>query len=161
MGCPRSDAWLVRWIKNYANIHCNRWIHCFEGVTAILFCVGLSEYDQKLIEDESTGRSQESLQLFGEICNSRWFDETAIILFLNKDDLFREKLLKTPITVGYPEYKGDNNYAEASQCILFVVIFFFPFYLPRTPDNAQNGVCVRVFACSRVACRTPRVSLRR
>jgi guanine nucleotide-binding protein G(i) subunit alpha len=94
-----------------------KWIHCFEGVTAILFCVGLSEYDQKLIEDETTGRSEESLQLFGEICNSRWFDETAIILFLNKDDLFREKLLRTPITVGYPGYTGDNNYAEASQYI--------------------------------------------
>jgi len=94
-----------------------KWIHCFEGVTAILFCVGLSEYDQKLVEDESTGRSEESLQLFGEICNSRWFDETAIILFLNKDDLFREKLLRTPITIGYPSYEGGNNYAEASQYI--------------------------------------------
>lgn len=68
-----------------------KWIHCFEGVTAILFCVALSEYDQKLIEDDTTSRSQESLQLFGEICNSKWFDDTAIILFLNKDDLFREK----------------------------------------------------------------------
>eukprot|EP00026_Physarum_polycephalum_P009084 Phypoly_transcript_09195.p1 GENE.Phypoly_transcript_09195~~Phypoly_transcript_09195.p1 ORF type:complete len:353 (+),score=59.57 Phypoly_transcript_09195:269-1327(+) len=94
-----------------------KWIHCFEGVTAILFCVGLSEYDQKLIEDEATGRSEESLQLFGEICNSRWFDETAIILFLNKDDLFREKIQKTPITVGYPGYEGPNDYLEAREYI--------------------------------------------
>jgi len=79
--------------------------------------VGLSEYDQRLIEDDTTGRSQESLQLFGEICNSRWFDETAIILFLNKDDLFREKIQKVPIKVGYPDYKGDNSYDNASTYI--------------------------------------------
>lgn len=91
-----------------------KWIHCFEGVTAILFCVGLSEYDQKLLEDDSVGRSFESLQLFGEICNSRWFDDTAIILFLNKDDLFRQKLKKVPINAGYPDYKGDNSYEDAS-----------------------------------------------
>jgi len=27
-----------------------KWIHCFEGVTAILFLVSLSGYDQSLIE---------------------------------------------------------------------------------------------------------------
>ena len=30
-----------------------KWIHCFEGVTAILFCVALSEYDLVLREDET------------------------------------------------------------------------------------------------------------
>jgi guanine nucleotide-binding protein G(i) subunit alpha len=29
-----------------------KWIHCFDGVSSILFCVALSEYDQVLIEDE-------------------------------------------------------------------------------------------------------------
>ena len=33
-----------------------KWIHCFEGVTAILFCVSMSEYDQLLHEDEETVR---------------------------------------------------------------------------------------------------------
>lgn len=28
-----------------------KWIHCFEGVTAIIFTVALSEYDLKLAED--------------------------------------------------------------------------------------------------------------
>ncbi len=31
-----------------------KWIHCFEDVTAIIFCVAMSEYDQVLHEDEST-----------------------------------------------------------------------------------------------------------
>ena len=29
-----------------------KWIHCFEGVTAIVFCVSLSAYDLVLAEDE-------------------------------------------------------------------------------------------------------------
>ncbi|KFP47936.1 Guanine nucleotide-binding protein G(z) subunit alpha, partial [Phaethon lepturus] len=31
-----------------------KWIHCFEGVTAIIFCVELSGYDLKLYEDNQT-----------------------------------------------------------------------------------------------------------
>lgn len=29
-----------------------KWIHCFEGVTAIIFCVAMSAYDLVLAEDE-------------------------------------------------------------------------------------------------------------
>ncbi|KAI9437440.1 heterotrimeric G protein alpha subunit B [Lactarius indigo] len=57
-----------------------KWIHCFENVTALVFLVSLSEYDQMLYEDESV----EALTLFDSICNSRWFVKTSIILFLNK-----------------------------------------------------------------------------
>lgn len=34
-----------------------KWIHCFEGVTAIIFCVALSDYDLVLAEDEEMVRS--------------------------------------------------------------------------------------------------------
>lgn len=37
-----------------------KWIHCFEGVTAIIFCVALSAYDLVLAEDEEMVRTQES-----------------------------------------------------------------------------------------------------
>lgn len=33
-----------------------KWIHCFENVTAVIFVVGLSEFDQVLYEDEKTNR---------------------------------------------------------------------------------------------------------
>jgi guanine nucleotide-binding protein G(o) subunit alpha len=75
-----------------------KWIHCFEDVTAIIFIVGLSEYDQVLVEDETTNRMHETLRLFESICNNKWFVNTSIILFLNKKDLFEEKILRSSLT---------------------------------------------------------------
>ena len=40
-----------------------KWIHCFEDITAVLYCVGMSEYDQVLYEDNVTNRIHESLKL--------------------------------------------------------------------------------------------------
>ena len=51
---------------------------------------------------------QESLRLFDSICNNKWFTETSIILFLNKKDLFEEKIKKSPLTVCFQEYTGKS-----------------------------------------------------
>jgi len=53
---------------------------------------------------------QESLKLFDSICNNKWFTDTSIILFLNKKDLFEEKIKKSPLTFCFPEYSGINFY---------------------------------------------------
>ena len=31
-----------------------KWLHCFQDVHAVIFCVALSEYDQVLLEDSNT-----------------------------------------------------------------------------------------------------------
>ena len=51
---------------------------------------------------------QESLKLFDSICNNKWFTDTSIILFLNKKDLFEEKIKKSPLTICFPEYTGTK-----------------------------------------------------
>mmetsp|Transcript_13186 Transcript_13186/g.17183 ORF Transcript_13186/g.17183 Transcript_13186/m.17183 type:complete len:376 (+) Transcript_13186:363-1490(+) len=76
-----------------------KWIHCFENVTAIIFVAAINEYNQVLYEDNTTSRMEEAINLFDEICNSKWFKNTAMILFLNKKDLFREKLGEFPFRV--------------------------------------------------------------
>uniref|UniRef100_A0A8C4NLT2 Guanine nucleotide-binding protein G(o) subunit alpha n=1 Tax=Eptatretus burgeri TaxID=7764 RepID=A0A8C4NLT2_EPTBU len=91
-----------------------KWIHCFEDVTAIIFCVALSGYDQVLHEDETTNRMHESLMLFDSICNNKFFIDTSIILFLNKKDLFAEKIKKSPLTICFPEYTGPNTFEDAA-----------------------------------------------
>jgi len=95
-----------------------KWIHCFENVTALVFLVSLSEYDQMLYEDESVNRMQEALTLFDSICNSRWFVKTSIILFLNKIDLFAEKLPRSPLGDYFPDYTGGDNYDAACDYLL-------------------------------------------
>ena len=51
---------------------------------------------------------QESLKLFDSICNNKWFGDTSIILFLNKKDLFEEKILRSALTICFPEYAGQD-----------------------------------------------------
>ena len=92
-------------------------IHCFEGVTAIIFCVAMSEYDLVLDEDDEMNRMRESMKLFESICNNKWFTDTSIILFLNKRDLFQEKIRSSPLSICFPEYTGGNSYEETSQYI--------------------------------------------
>lgn len=95
-----------------------KWIHCFEDVTAIIFLVAISEYDQVLIEDETVNRMQEALTLFDSICNSRWFEKTSTILFLNKIDLFKQKLLTSPLNAYFPDYQGGDDYEQASHYLM-------------------------------------------
>ncbi|CAO3596745.1 unnamed protein product [Absidia cylindrospora] len=95
-----------------------KWIHCFENVTAIIFLVAISEYDQVLIEDETVNRMQEAMTLFDSICNSRWFVKTSVILFLNKIDIFKDKLAKHPLKESFPDFSGPNTYDSAADYIL-------------------------------------------
>ena len=72
-------------------------------------------------------RMQESLKLFDSICNNKWFGDTSIILFLNKKDLFEEKILRSPLTICFNEYAGERhivaffciNTAQLSSAFLF------------------------------------------
>jgi len=86
-----------------------KWIHCFDEVNAIFFIVAISEFDQKLREDETTNRMKEAFHLFQEICAYETFFKTSIILFLNKSDLFEEKILRVKMSDFLTEYQGSND----------------------------------------------------
>ncbi|ORX96113.1 G protein alpha subunit [Basidiobolus meristosporus CBS 931.73] len=96
-----------------------KWIHCFEAVTSIIFCVALSEYDQVLLEESEQNRMIESITLFESVVNSRWFLRTSVIFFLNKIDLFREKLPRVPLENYFPEYTGGPDITKAAKYILW------------------------------------------
>ena len=63
-------------------------------------------YDLTCYEDNKTNRMKESLMLFDETINNKWFYETPVILLLNKEDLFREKIRQVDLSILFPEYKG-------------------------------------------------------
>jgi guanine nucleotide-binding protein subunit alpha len=90
-----------------------KWIRCFDAVTAILFLASLAEYDQVLAEDRTKNRLDESLALFESIVNLPWFEKTAVILFLNKHDIFMEKVKKVDIGAYFADYSGGLSYKHA------------------------------------------------
>eukprot|EP00090_Calanus_glacialis_P014205 TRINITY_DN22928_c0_g1_i1.p1 TRINITY_DN22928_c0_g1~~TRINITY_DN22928_c0_g1_i1.p1 ORF type:complete len:365 (-),score=104.15 TRINITY_DN22928_c0_g1_i1:269-1363(-) len=96
-----------------------KWIHCFQEVTAVMFIISLSDYNQTLYEDETTNRMQESEKLFGEMLNNVFFRETPFIVFFNKVDLFKEKLKTASLAIAYKEYTGSQDYEEALTYIRF------------------------------------------
>ena len=102
-----------------------KWIKCFEDISGILYFFSLSEYNMSLFEDPSVNRMRKSIRLFTEIANSKWFNDAPIILFLNKRDIFKEKIEKNihPLSNTFPEYKGEErNYEEALEFIKKIVL---------------------------------------
>ena len=90
-----------------------KWLHCFDNVTAVIFCASLSEYDIFLEEDCEVNRMKDSMELFDSISKSRWFSEKPLVLFLNKTDILRAKIQRNPLTICFPNYVGPNTYEAA------------------------------------------------
>jgi len=115
-----------------------KWIHLFEDVTAILFCVGLSSFDQTLREDNTTNRLLEALNLFNDTYTSPWFQSSAKILFLNKSDLFKAKL-KTGKSISdiFPDFSGDSDFESSLEFIeeKFIVI----------QENSPMGIMKNIY----------------
>src|ERR1700712_3589287 len=59
----------------------------------------------------------EALMLFEQISNSTYFTKSALILFLNKMDLFQEKLSSgmSPIHKDFPDYHGATTDVGTAQ----------------------------------------------
>ena len=53
----------------------------------------------------------EALGIFDQVVNSKYFVKAAVILFLNKIDLFREKLQSglSPISRYFPDFHGGRT----------------------------------------------------
>ncbi|KAK6196202.1 hypothetical protein SNE40_001472 [Patella caerulea] len=94
-----------------------KWIHYFDNVSALIYTVDISRYDQQRDDDGIIGEQNElleSLALFKKVVSHRVFSDTTSILFLNKTDLFKQKIQHVPLKCCFPEYKGADEYKEAS-----------------------------------------------
>jgi len=91
-----------------------QWLTYFEGVDVVMFIVGLDGYNQVCLEDGRTNRVKEALLLFKEICESPYFASTSFLLFLNKSDIFKEKISSVPLSVCFRSYKGHADDSEES-----------------------------------------------
>jgi len=67
-----------------------KWIHSFDTIAALLFVTALNHYCEVLFEEETKNAMWESLDLFSNILDGKWFLRTPVMIFLNKEDLFKE-----------------------------------------------------------------------
>eukprot|EP01084_Bolivina_argentea_P295237 508228_1 len=88
----------------------------------------------------------DSVDLFEEICNLRWFMQTAMILFLNKKDLFATKIQKVPISVCFDEYDGMDKYDD---CVGYI----------RTRFEERNNNPTQKQIYSHVTCATDKTNV--
>ncbi|KAL5285805.1 GNAQ.2 family protein [Megaselia abdita] len=108
-----------------------KWIHCFENVTSIIFLVALSEYDQILFESDNENRMEESKALFKTIITYPWFQNSSIILFLNKKDLLEEKIMYSHLVDYFPEFDGPQRDAIAAR------EFILRMFVDLNPDSEK------------------------
>ncbi|KAI6230002.1 Guanine nucleotide-binding proteinalpha-17 subunit [Aphelenchoides fujianensis] len=85
-----------------------KWLHCFDDVNALIYVAAISEFDQRLREDDKTNRLTEALELFESVVNTPFFERSSVILFLNKKDLFEEKIRRVSLSVTFKNYKGGS-----------------------------------------------------
>jgi guanine nucleotide-binding protein G(i) subunit alpha len=120
-----------------------KWIHCFEGVKAVIYVVAINEYDMFTQEDADKNRLLDSLEVFQDTVASQFLEGSDFILFLNKTDLLREKVATSPLTKCFPEYTGAQTYEEVSQYIAskFEACMF-------QPSNGQPKKLSIQFTCA-------------
>ncbi|PKI76002.1 hypothetical protein CRG98_003552 [Punica granatum] len=120
-----------------------KWIHLFEGVSAVIFCAAISEYDQTLFEDESKNRMMETKELFEWVLKQPCFEKTSFMLFLNKFDIFEKKILKVPLNVceWFKDYQPvSTGKQEIEHAYEFVKKKFEELYFQSTAPACVDRV---------------------
>ena len=69
-----------------------KWIQFFADVHIVLFVVAISDYDRTLEDDDAKNRLIDAEDLFGSIINSSALKRKEVVLFLNKTDVFAQKV---------------------------------------------------------------------
>lgn len=92
-----------------------KWIHHFSEVTAVLFVVDISCYDNWLSDKNEM---VERLVLFDSVINSKWFPDNTIVLFLSNISEFRRKLARSPLEDHFPDFHGGNGPDQAAEYLL-------------------------------------------
>ncbi|KAI9219958.1 guanine nucleotide binding protein, alpha subunit [Blastocladiella britannica] len=114
MGCSETRLQMYGLDYKVYDVPGNRaqrhaWVPFFDDANVILFVVATSSYDQMLPEDSSMNRLTDAMMVFEEIVNNKLLDKTAIILFLNKIDLLREKFDATELVAHFPDYAPSER----------------------------------------------------
>jgi len=95
-------------------------IHCFQDVTALLYVASLADYDLMMEEDNLTNRYADSVDMFEKVVNNKFFEAVNIVLFLNKKDIFKEKIKQKPMNATIKEFPKDLDPYSFKHCVKYV-----------------------------------------
>eukprot|EP00490_Sorites_sp_Unknown_P013367 CAMPEP_0114672700 /NCGR_PEP_ID=MMETSP0191-20121206/43329_1 /TAXON_ID=126664 /ORGANISM="Sorites sp." /LENGTH=223 /DNA_ID=CAMNT_0001935623 /DNA_START=576 /DNA_END=1247 /DNA_ORIENTATION=- len=113
-----------------------KWIHQFADVSGIIFVAALDHYCKVLFEDETVNAIHEAIALFESTINLEYFNKAPKILFLNRENAFRNSIklglnLDIPFTNNSdwtdPEFQWNPN----------------DNYTPTTKDETELDKCFR------------------
>lgn len=90
-----------------------------EGVTALIFFVGLDEYNMLSGEDKTRTKMQVSMDVFQDVMSSENITNTCCLLFLNKIDLLENKVNDKKhfrdFKKTFDDYKGPQEPGAVSK----------------------------------------------
>ncbi|KAI9140114.1 heterotrimeric G protein alpha subunit B [Paraphysoderma sedebokerense] len=89
------------------------WVPFFDDANAILFVVSVASYDQVMAEDVNVNRIHDALCVFEDISNNKLLEKKSIIIFLNKIDILKVKISKSPIEKYFPDFTGPPDFSTA------------------------------------------------
>ncbi|XP_022339076.2 uncharacterized protein LOC111134396 [Crassostrea virginica] len=119
-----------------------KWIQVFDSVTAILFVVDCSSFDQTLREDPTKNRLLEALENFEQVWNNRFLKYVSILLFINKIDMLAEKIARgrdiAELTRLYPDLFPDFDTFTPSRSDILEFLEAYPSYNSETTKKSRS-----------------------
>lgn len=77
------------------------------------------------------------MEVFGGMVNHELFQNSPWILFLNKKDIFQDKIKTTDLSKTFPQYKGGADYDEG-------VEFLKSMYLSQVKTRSPNDIYAHI-----------------
>ncbi|ETO27420.1 hypothetical protein RFI_09711 [Reticulomyxa filosa] len=76
-----------------------KWVNVFHDVGVVVYVMSLNAYDQMSNDDPRVKCFDEAFDVFRQVASNPVFQSTDFFLFLNKIDLFEEKIKDVPFTL--------------------------------------------------------------
>jgi GTPase SAR1 family protein len=92
-----------------------KWVAHFSGVAAVVFVANIAEFDELVDGDPARNRLVETLALFHWVADHPAFRHAALVLLLNKTDLFEEKLRSTSLRLSGGGEERFTDFVEEVQ----------------------------------------------